>query len=256
MTIPENNNKLSSSAGLVESYQKQYDIPRSDSFLQWRGIAAKTKAGNIIEMAGKLSVNKVLEVGCGDGSVMFWLGEAGFAGSLYGADISESAIKQVYNKQIKSFEQACVYDGYKLPYEDGFFDVAYCSHVLEHVEYPRALIREIGRVSKYQIYEVPIDFSFYVDRRVEHFCGYGHINIFTPGLLRFLLFSEGYRMLNDKKGFFGKDFIKANFKNKPVAKILFRLKSMVIKLIPYLKGIKPNYYCILTEKGGSLKTIS
>ena len=246
---------LGSDSALVQAYQQQYDLPKSDAFLRWRRLAARTKAMNVVEMAGNQSFEKVLEVGCGDGSILRFLSEQGFAKAFYGCDISATAVNQAKSQEIPSLAEAIVFDGYHLPYPDGFFDLAYCSHVVEHVEYPRALIREIGRVSKQQVYEIPIDFGFYVDKKVNHFCGYGHINIFTPALFRFLLFSEGYSLIREKCGFFGSDFVRANFAGKPLAKCLFRLKSLIISSIPYLRGIKPNYYCLLVQKSGDLKTL-
>jgi len=164
-----NNTPLGSDNALVQAYQQQYDKPKSDAFLRWRHLAARTKAMNVVEMAGVKQADKVLEVGCGDGSILGFLSEQGFSQNLYGADISETAVQQAKLKAIPSLKEVIAFDGYHLPYPDGFFDLAYCSHVVEHVEYPRALIREIGRVSRQQMYEVPIDFGFYVDKKVDHF---------------------------------------------------------------------------------------
>ena len=61
------------------------------------------------------------------------------------------------------------FDGYNLPYDDNQFDLAICSHVVEHVEHPRKLLSEIKRISKNQVFEIPIDFSLRVDRRFKHF---------------------------------------------------------------------------------------
>ena len=94
--------------------------------------------------------------------------------------------------------EARQFDGYRLPYADKFFDLAVLSHVLEHVEYPRALLREIRRVAGYLAIEVPCDYAPGADARVEHFLSYGHIDLYTPTLLRFLLRSEGFRVLKDR----------------------------------------------------------
>ncbi len=47
-----------------------------------------------------------------------------------------------------------------LPFADGFFDVAICSHVLEHIEHDRAALRELFRVLRpggHAVIMVPID---------------------------------------------------------------------------------------------------
>jgi hypothetical protein len=53
-------------------------------------------------------------------------------------------------------------------------------------------------VSRHQVIEVPLDYSLNVDQRVGHFLGYGHLNIFTPALLRFLIGSEGFGILREQ----------------------------------------------------------
>jgi SAM-dependent methyltransferase len=90
------------------------------------------------------------------------------------------------------------FDGYHLPYADGFFDLAILSHVLEHVEYPRALLREIKRVARHLVIEVPCEYARGADARIEHFLSYGHIDLYTPTLLRFLLRSEGFAIIRDR----------------------------------------------------------
>ncbi len=111
---------------------------------------------------------------------------------------------------------------------------------MEHVEHERVLLREIKRVSKYQIFEVPIDFSFYVDKKITHFLSYGHINIYTPGLFRFLLMSEKFKIKKDKCCLFEDEENKLKFYK-------LKIKQLILKLFPYLLGIKPNSYVVLTE---------
>lgn len=46
-------------------------------------------------------------------------------------------------------------DGYRLPFKNKTFDYVICSHVLEHMEDPKAFVREIMRVGKAGYIEVP-----------------------------------------------------------------------------------------------------
>ena len=43
----------------------------------------------------------------------------------------------------------------RLDFEDGYFDFVYCSHVLEHLENPGKIIREISRIGRAGYIEVP-----------------------------------------------------------------------------------------------------
>ncbi len=59
------------------------------------------------------------------------------------------------------------------------------------------LLRELKRVAKYCVIEVPRDYKAGVDHRIKHFLAYGHINVYTPSLLRYLLITEGFEIEND-----------------------------------------------------------
>lgn len=44
---------------------------------------------------------------------------------------------------------------YRLPFANGQFETALCSHTLEHVDYPRRFDRELRRVAKEVVYVLP-----------------------------------------------------------------------------------------------------
>lgn len=48
-----------------------------------------------------------------------------------------------------------VADGYRLPFADKAFDYVICSHILEHMENPKAFLAEVSRVGKAGFIEVP-----------------------------------------------------------------------------------------------------
>ncbi|CAG5071987.1 hypothetical protein DYBT9623_03928 [Dyadobacter sp. CECT 9623] len=232
------------SGNIKDSYSAQYD---QDS-VAWRNTGAKYKALNIIELSKSIQFKNVLEVGAGEGSILKWLSESNFCDDLNCVEISESGISLIKEKNIRHLNDVLLFDGYQLPYPDNHFDLVICSHVLEHVEHERILLREIKRVSRYQIFEVPIDFSFYVDEKVKHFLSYGHINIYTPGLFRFLLASENFQVKQDICHLYHEDVIRPLFKNNPTGLLVTRIKYGLLKMFPYLRGIKPSSYAVLTEK--------
>lgn len=179
---------------LHAAYEEQY----AADLTAWRELGARYKAQNIRLVSAGRSFASLLECGAGEGSLLQQLDRGGFCPELHALEISPSGIAAIQRRSIPSLRSVLRFNGYQLPYRDKSFDLAVLSHVLEHVEHPRLLLRELRRVSRYQAIEVPLDYSPVVDRRVAHFLGYGHINIFTPALLRFLLASEGFTILRDR----------------------------------------------------------
>lgn len=235
------------STEVKQAYENQYDA----SIVAWREANGRHKAENIAEILRKNDLNplRICEVGCGEGSILNWLGKMNVGSELYGLDISDSAIKIARAKNIPNLMEIKPFNGYEIPYADETFDLAVCSHVIEHVEHPRLLMREIKRVSKMQYFEVPIDFSLTVDQKLEHYLGYGHINIYTPALFRFLLRSEKFEVLDDKHVFISDDILKLMFKGNMAGFLKKKLKNAVVKSVSVLRDLKPDAYGVLARGG-------
>ncbi len=134
----------------------------------------------------------MLEVGAGEGSVLKHLHEVGFGEEFHALEISRSGIEALKSRGIPALRQVGWFNGYEIPYEDDSFDAVILCHVLEHVEYERVLLRELRRVAPRHLIEVPLDYRPGVDKNYAHCLSYGHINVYSPTLLRFLLRSEGF----------------------------------------------------------------
>ena len=163
----------------------------------WRMLGAKYKAQHIIDVCKGYDFKKILEVGAGDGSILKYLADKSFAPQYDAVEISESGVNHILSRNIKGVNSVQLFDGYHLPFKDDSFDLIILSHVLEHVEHERMLLREIKRVAKYGVIEIPIDYKAGVDKRIKHFLAYGHINVYTPTSLRYLLQTEGFTVEND-----------------------------------------------------------
>jgi ubiquinone/menaquinone biosynthesis C-methylase UbiE len=247
MTIITNN--------IAEAYQEFYTGDEA----AWRMLGAKTKAENIMEVCKGIHPKKILEVGAGDGSILHYLNEANFGESLYALEISESGVSLIQKRGLSRLKAAISFDGYVIPYEDNSFDLVILAHVLEHVEHERVLIRELKRVAKYLVIEVPLDYRYGVDQRMKHFLDYGHINMYTPSLIRFLLQSEGLEILADKTSLTPIETTKfCEFvvlkKPKSLTKTLkisleYRIKQILGKLLGKNKKEQfGNAYTVLTKK--------
>jgi ubiquinone/menaquinone biosynthesis C-methylase UbiE len=232
------------------TYNEQYLNESSE----WRDLGGKQKSSNIIDLCAKHSSKKTLDIGSGDGAVLYWLDKRNFTNNLSSLEISDSGIAAITARNLGSLKEVKKFDGYKIPYEDKSFELATCSHVIEHVEHPRLLLREIARVSEYQYFEVPIDFSFFVDEKIKHYLDYGHINIYTPALFKFLLKSEGFEILDERFLFTSDELIEFQFKNNLKRKYMQKLKNFIVSLSPY-KKIKPNAYSVLCKQNGNKLSI-
>ena len=234
-------------ASVSQKYKEKYDSHYSDKSEEWRRIGAVGKVQNIIDITKGLHFDTLIDIGAGDGNVLSLLSERKVAPKLTAVEISDSAIEQIKKKTILGVTEIKQFNGYNLPFEDNAFDLAVCSHVIEHVEFPRKLLREIKRISKHQVFEIPIDFSFRVDKKFEHFNSYGHINIYTPALFNFLLYTEEYEIVKHKNAFYRNEVYRFQYKGKFVKKVLAQIKTFVRKSIPILAKIKPDTYIVLTK---------
>src|SRR6201994_80950 len=133
----------------------------------WRMLSAKYKAQHIIDVCKGKSFKKVLEVGAGDGSILKHLADQNFVPEYHAVEISESGVEHIKLRKIKGLQSVKLFDGYHLPFEDNSFDLIILSHVLEHVEHERLLLRELKRVANFCVIEVPRDYKTGVDKNIK-----------------------------------------------------------------------------------------
>lgn len=94
---------------------------------------------------------RILDVGCGPGTISSGLAKAVAPGELHGVDMQESevelakAVAAAHGRDNATFH---VGDAADLPFEDGFFDVAHCHNVLMHIPDTHAVLTEVKRVLK------------------------------------------------------------------------------------------------------------
>ena len=238
---------------VTSQFQEAYNEQYSAKTAEWRELGAQQKVQNILDISAGLSFENVLEVGAGDGSILRLLDQKNFAKNLNAVEISKSGLEQILSKNIKSLQSATLFDGYKLPFANKQFDLIILSHVLEHVEHERILLREINRVARFAIIEVPKDYRFGADKKLKHFLAYGHINLYTPTFLKYLLLTENFKIkkeiirLYDQKTFlFGKE----KFIEKLKAKLSYFGKLILTNTpFSYINHKFINTITVLVESG-------
>jgi len=153
---------------------------------EWRRLGALDKADDVVRLSGSYPHSTVLEIGAGEGSVLQRLSELEFGDSLHAVEISDSGVERIRGREIQRLVDLRLFDGYTLPYERKQFDLAILSHVLEHVEYPRRLLHEAGRVARLVFVEVPLEDTLRLGRDFVP-DSVGHINFYSMKTFRRLV---------------------------------------------------------------------
>jgi ubiquinone/menaquinone biosynthesis C-methylase UbiE len=94
---------------------------------------------------------RMLDFGCGPGTISVGLAKSIEPGELHGVDMAESQIEMArVLANAGSHKNATFHVGdiTNLPFEDGYFDVAHCCTVLMHVPDTQAALDEVKRVIK------------------------------------------------------------------------------------------------------------
>jgi len=171
----------------VEKYDDYYADGLQE---EWRRICSSAKADNIVDLCSIVPHENILEIGCGSGAILEQLDQRGFGKSLCGIEISSSGIDQLNAKNLSSLHEARTFDGVEVPYGDKQFDIAVLSHVVEHLEHPRSLLKEARRVAKHVFVEVPLEHTMRLKPDFD-FNEVGHINFYTSTTIRRLLQTSG-----------------------------------------------------------------
>lgn len=113
-------------------------------------LAARTASRDAAFLLPRLRPGmRVLDVGCGPGSITLGLAEAVSPGEVVGVDIQPAQVEQARtlaaSREVRNvrFEAASVY---ALPFPDRCFDAAFANGVVMHLAEPVQALAELGRV--------------------------------------------------------------------------------------------------------------
>lgn len=160
----------------------------SYSLNEWRDERADDKVGYFIQSGLMFKAGeRVLDAGCGDGSILFAL-KKHFDISLVGADFSEEAL---LNASKNSIRKGVSLESYKadtrdLPFAENSIDKIFSLGVVEHLADPELAVGELARCLKPNgvlVLMTPNKFSFgRIDRLIKSLLGiwkFGHQDEFS-----------------------------------------------------------------------------
>lgn len=116
----------------------------SHDFFTW--VKAQAIVSLIQRRLGDPAKARILDVGCGVGSTDAYLTPS--VGEVHGVDVSPKSIELA--AQANPQARYLTYDGTRLPYEDGHFDLVFAICVMHHVPPKdwRAFVAEMRRVTQ------------------------------------------------------------------------------------------------------------
>jgi SAM-dependent methyltransferase len=193
--------ELSEHQRLVEFYDESYARKGAEAqlYADWRALGAKGKADHVIRLCRQAGIHptKILDVGCGDGALLSELRRRHFGQTLQGVEITEGAV-QIAGARTE-IDSVQLYDGARLEFPDGAFDLGILSHVLEHVPDPAALLAELGRACKTVVMEVPLEANMSARResKREHAEEVGHLQRLDRSAARAIVARAGLRVADE-----------------------------------------------------------
>ncbi len=245
-------------ADLVRFYDDAYTRSPAEAavYTRWRALGAIGKADHVIALCARAGIvpTRTLEVGCGDGALLCELHRRGFGGALSGVEITESAV--AIARQRSEIDAVDLYDGRHLRVPDGAYELGVLSHVLEHVQDPAALLREVARACRAVLVEVPLEANWSARRtgKREHAAEVGHLQRLDRSAVRELIASAGLSIaaeLDDPLPLAVHRFFAASPRARAAARAKWAVRTSTHRIAPAIarRVFTVHYACVCVPRG-------
>jgi len=160
-------------------------------------------------------IKRILDVGCGDGSVLYFLKQKNMVDETLGVEIDQALLSKVRKKNITAYRVDMNYE--KIPLPDNYVDVVLSLEVVEHIVNLDNFFSEIRRVLKPRgvlILSTPnVQFIYHIVRLIlgrgpktswgnslthygSQLYDHGHVHYFTANDLSELLKEYEFDVIN------------------------------------------------------------
>ncbi|WLQ15460.1 class I SAM-dependent methyltransferase [Hahella aquimaris] len=147
--------------------------------------------------------HRVLDFGCGNGVLSYWMYQNSFAYKVLGVDVSKTGVRNAHREFAQPGLDYRVITSPMNVRQLGEFDAVVSSHVLEHIPDVDEALASLKGVAKWYVFEVPLEdclfqtlkWSLLNKPRREN--SLGHVQFWTRESFRNLLASHGYVVIRD-----------------------------------------------------------
>jgi SAM-dependent methyltransferase len=181
--------------GTREFYETGYSLTGDEAAKmgRWRALGARSKAAHVIALCARAGLRPatLVEIGCGDGALLAELADRGLSPVLDGFELSPKAAEIAASRSVGRRVEA--FDGAHIPAQDGAYDLAILSHVVEHVPDPLPLLKEAARVAPNVLVEIPLEDNRSAKRpsKLKLAEAAGHLHAYTRASLQAQLRTAG-----------------------------------------------------------------
>lgn len=202
-------------------------------------VMARQQVTAVLTVVGGWRPRRVLDISAGAGAMLRLFGEQGFAKEYAATDISQLSVSFMNDHPFPGFVGATKASIEGLPYEDGSFDLAILSHVLEHVTDPVIALEEAARVATKVCVEVPLELALLptakaalvtlVRGRIRSINRIGHVHFFSARAVRDLVRYAGLAVEREFRYRLGREWLDMHF---GVGAMNVRVREVLGKVLP------------------------
>jgi SAM-dependent methyltransferase len=212
-------------------------------------VAVRDRYPAIRKVWGEMrQAGRVLDFGCGNGVLTYWLWSNGFGKEIIGVDVSQTGVKnaqKAFSREGLAFKTFESLDSIA-PHS---FDVVVSSHVFEHINQPEVVLSAIAEKAEWLVLEVPLEKCIWPDLlarlkgKARKDNPLGHVNFWDKNTFNQFLKKSGLIVIRD---YHYASAPYSNFNNfaKKILE-LFILKLIGLRLYSILMA---THYIVLARK--------